>query len=179
MIIIDLETTGTLDRQDRVKVIEIGALRVNDHTMARGDGICIKVNPQEPLSEFIAKYTGLSDDILKDAPLFPEAYAKLKEFVNGETLAAWPVSFELPVLQRECFLHGMKFDLDRRAIDIGTICRREMNKKGLFMDEYSLDATRKRLHMDTDSELKRHSAFDDCVMEYDLLKLAWFGRLVL
>jgi DNA polymerase III subunit epsilon len=66
--IIDIETTGGQPAQDRITEI---AIFIHD-----GQKIVDKyntlINPQRPIPYFITQLTGISDDMVRDAPKFYE-----------------------------------------------------------------------------------------------------------
>lgn len=78
-IVLDLETTGASPAQG-CSITEIGAVAV------RGGEILAEfstfVNPDVPLPEYITNLTGITDEMLRDAPRIAEAYANFMQFIN-------------------------------------------------------------------------------------------------
>ncbi len=78
-IVLDLETTGASPAQG-CAITEIGAVAV------RGGEILAEfstfVNPVVPLPEYIINLTGITDEMLRDAPRIAEAYANFLHFIN-------------------------------------------------------------------------------------------------
>ena len=78
-IVLDLETTGASPAQG-CAITEIGAVAV------RGGEILAEfstfVNPVVPLPEYIINLTGITDEMLRDAPRIAEAYANFMQFIN-------------------------------------------------------------------------------------------------
>ncbi len=78
-IVLDLETTGASPTTG-CAITEIGAIAV------RGGEILEEfssfVNPQVPLSEYIVNLTGITDEMLVDAPLISEVFPDFIEFID-------------------------------------------------------------------------------------------------
>ena len=87
-VVFDLETTGA--KTPPCRVTEIGAYRVRDREIT-GEYQTL-INPEIPIPEFITQLTGISDDMVKDAPKFAEIVSDFMDFVgvtapaNGLTL---------------------------------------------------------------------------------------------
>ena len=64
-IALDLETTGLEPKKE--KITEIAALKV-EHGQITGRFVTL-VNPKRPLTERVVELTGITDDMLKDAPV--------------------------------------------------------------------------------------------------------------
>ncbi len=84
IVVFDLETTGLSPISERIT--EIGAVVVENGETT--DVFNTFVNPERHLSAKITEITGITDNMLKDAPLEEEALKKFLEFVNGRILIA-------------------------------------------------------------------------------------------
>ena len=116
-IAIDLETTG-LDPK-REKIIEIGAMRVEDgaktaqfHTM---------VNPRREIGKRITELTGISTEMVENAPDIGDIMAELLEFCGELPLLGHHVIFDYSFLKRAAVNNGLKFERD--GIDTLKLCR--------------------------------------------------------
>ena len=119
-IALDLETTGLNPKQD--KIIEIGAVRVENgqetgrfHTM---------LNPHRELEERITELTGISGDMLKDAPDIVDILEEFLAFCGELPLLGHHVIFDYSFVKRAAVNQGMSFE--KTGIDTLTICRRFM-----------------------------------------------------
>ena len=105
-IVFDIETTGLNPNTE--KITEIGACRV------RGGKVVEKfhtmVNPQKPIPEEISRLTGITDDMVKDAPLIDSVLADFIDFCGSyPTLVAHNAKFDCSFIDMECKNHDIDF----------------------------------------------------------------------
>ncbi len=93
-IAVDTETTG-LDF-DLCNIIEIGAVKVDNGEITDSFKSLIKVD--EKLSPFIVHLTGITDEMLVDAPSRNEVMADFDSFVGDSILLAHNASFDMNFL---------------------------------------------------------------------------------
>ena len=107
LVVLDLETTGTW--VDRDKIIEIAMIkRTPDGQQETYDK---RVNPGMPIPVMVSDLTGITDEIVKNAPFFKDIAAEVVAFLEGCDLAGFNAArFDLPLLQREIDEAGLKFD---------------------------------------------------------------------
>ena len=93
---IDLETTGLLPKEDRI--IEIAAVRFRD---GKEDAVYHSyLNPGREIPERITELTGITPDMVKDAPQFANVCAQILEFIGDDVLMAHHISFDFAFLKR-------------------------------------------------------------------------------
>lgn len=119
-VAVDLETTGLDPKRDRI--IEIGAVRVENgretaqfHTM---------INPHRELAERITELTGISGDMVEDAPDIGDILSQFLDFCGKLPLLGHHVIFDYSFLKRAAVNLGMEFE--REGIDTLKLCRRFM-----------------------------------------------------
>ena len=95
--IIDIETTG--DKPVNFKIIEI-AIILHDGKKEL-DRYSTFVDPQERISPFIARLTGIHDADVAGAPKFFEIAKKVVEFTKDCIFVAHNVSFDYTAIRRE------------------------------------------------------------------------------
>jgi len=96
-VVFDLETTGA--KAPPCRVIEIGAYRVkNARIEAEFHAL---VNPEVPIPPFITALTGISDDMVAEAPLFSRVAPEFLEFIGDSVLVAHNASFDMGFLNHE------------------------------------------------------------------------------
>jgi len=115
LAVIDLETTGTDPKIDRI--IEVSVLKLlpggdNDHRTRR-------VNPGVPIPPEATKIHGISDDDVADCPSFRAIAPSLARFLDGCDLCGFNIlGFDLRLLVAEFNRVGLVFPVaGRRIID--------------------------------------------------------------
>jgi len=96
-VVLDVEAIVTRSRPARV--IELGAYRVHDGQITAEFQSLI--NPDAPLPRFITTLTGISDEMLQQAPGFSEIVRPWLDFAGDAVLVAHNSDFDLPLLNRE------------------------------------------------------------------------------
>ena len=102
--VVDLETTGGNLYQDRVT--EVAVLRFENGQATRYEWL---VNPQQPISDFIARLPGIDDELVKDAPFFGQIAADLLPLLRGTLLLAHNSRFDYTFLRHEFQRIGIDF----------------------------------------------------------------------
>lgn len=96
MVSIDIETTG-LDAQ-KDAIIEIGAVRFNGHRVEAEWSKLI--NPGRPIPRLITQLTGISDEMVRNAPPIRAVIQELADFVGDDPVVGHNVRFDLSFLQK-------------------------------------------------------------------------------
>ncbi|MCR5249548.1 MAG: topoisomerase DNA-binding C4 zinc finger domain-containing protein [Lachnospiraceae bacterium] len=98
-VVFDLETTGISCRTDRV--VEISAIKVIGGQIT--DEFSSLVNPECPIPYRASMVNGITDDMVADAPLFPEVLDDFLTFIGDMVLVGHNIqSFDLNFLNRDC-----------------------------------------------------------------------------
>lgn len=120
--LIDLETTGLDPRWDRI--IEIGALRVRNHTVVDQYSTLVKFSGSNHIPGEITDITGITEEMVvtKGQP-YPDALAKLDNFIGDDLITGFWVHFDINfVYDALSDLFGKKFSND--YVDFWRIARR-------------------------------------------------------
>lgn len=119
-IAVDLETTGLNPKLD--KIIEIGAIRVEQgQEMARFHTM---VNPRRPLEERVTALTGITDQMVENAPDIGDIIPGLVDFCGNLPLLGHHIIFDYSFLKRAAVNERLGFE--RSGIDTLKLCRRWM-----------------------------------------------------
>ncbi len=155
LIFIDLETTGPNPLCDRIT--EIGMVEVSASGVRRWSTL---VNPEMPIPPFIQQLTGISNDMVRDAPTFDAVQAELLERLNGGLFIAHNARFDYGFLRQAFRRFGASLRCE-------VLCTVKLSRK-LFPAEvrHSLDALMERHKL---SAQARHRALADA----DLLWQFW------
>lgn len=98
-IIIDFETTG-LSPHCGDRIIEVGAVAVEgSEIVARFQSL---MNPGMRVSSFIESYTGITNQMLAEAPFITEVMPQLIAFLGDHPLVAHNAGFDRRFLDAEC-----------------------------------------------------------------------------
>ncbi|MFD2787274.1 exonuclease domain-containing protein [Hymenobacter rubripertinctus] len=95
--IIDLETTGGQPAQDRITEI---AIYIHDGEKVV-DEFSSLINPGRSIPFFITQLTGITDDMVREAPRFHEVARKVVEMTEGCVFVAHNVRFDYSFLKKE------------------------------------------------------------------------------
>jgi len=122
-LVIDLEATtddgGDDERtvpRDEMETIEIGAVLVRANTLAVEAEFQTFVRPvRHPvLTPFCTELTSITQDMLAEAPVFPEAMEALRQAMLvgrwGVVWGSWGL-FDQTQLRRDCAFHGVDYPL--------------------------------------------------------------------
>jgi len=101
-VALDLETTG-LDVQTE-EIIEIGIVKFQGTNPI--DYYSSFVRPHRPIPWVVQQMTGIDDDLVKSAPLFPELASKVIAFIGQNPIIGHNIGFDLSFLQK----NGLLFD---------------------------------------------------------------------
>ena len=113
LVFFDLETTGINIASDRI--VEISYLKI--YPDQREEVKTILVNPGRPIPPDVTALHGISDDDVKDAPLFHEVAQTLANTFEGCDFAGYNLhKFDLPLLAEEFIRANIDFDLKRRKL---------------------------------------------------------------
>jgi DNA polymerase III epsilon subunit family exonuclease len=96
-VVVDIEATGAKMPPNRI--IELGAYRIRGGRIV--DNFITLVNPEISIPRFVGTLTGISNEMVKQAPLFAEVAPKWLEFVEDAVLIAHNAPFDTNFLNHE------------------------------------------------------------------------------
>ncbi|MDQ3134690.1 MAG: exonuclease domain-containing protein [Acidobacteriota bacterium] len=96
-VVVDVETTGAKSPPGRIT--EIGAYRVSGGRVV--DEFQTLLNPEVPIPPFIVGLTGITDQMVKGAPLFAEIAADWLDFAGRSVLVAHNAQFDVRFINHE------------------------------------------------------------------------------
>lgn len=134
LVIFDIESTGTSVAKDRIVqivLIKIPAIStreileelikqpiLNEDQGGMVQELQLYVNPGMPVPPEATEVHGLTDEFLKDFPLFDKVAAKILSFIEGCDMAGHNIMrFDIPLLAEEFLRVGLKLPNDIRFID--------------------------------------------------------------
>jgi DNA polymerase III epsilon subunit family exonuclease len=96
-VVVDLEATGAKMPPNRV--IELGAYRISQGRIV--DKFLTLVNPEIPIPRFVISLTGITNEMVKEAPVFADVAPRWLDFVNDAVLIAHNSPFDTSFLNHE------------------------------------------------------------------------------
>ena len=156
-IVFDLETTGF--NPQTCHITEIGAVRLRKGEII--DTFNTFVNPGEPLTPQITDLTGITDDMVKDAPEAGEALRMFKDYAGETALAAHNAPFDMSFILKYGEDNGITFD--NACMDTLWLLKRTFPGH----KSYSLG----KLAADFGIEFRHHRALDDAIATAKLMAM--------
>lgn len=113
LVVLDLETTGTWIEKDRI--VEIAMIKVlPDGTR---EVYHRRVNPGMPIPAIVSALIGITNEDVKEEPFFRDIAAEVTAFIGEANLGGFNIErFDLPLLEREMFEAGIKFEWQKHGI---------------------------------------------------------------
>jgi DNA polymerase III epsilon subunit family exonuclease len=96
-VVVDVEATGAKTPPNRI--IELGAYRIRHGRIV--DNFLTLVNPELPIPRFVVALTGITNEMVKEAPLFAAVAPRWLEFVKDAVLIAHNAPFDTSFLNHE------------------------------------------------------------------------------
>ena len=162
-VVLDLETSGASPKTGSA-ITEIGAVKVCGGQVL--GTFKTFVNPGTPLSIFITELTGITDEMLIDAPRIESVLPLLFEFLGSErttVFVAHNAPFDLSFLKASAALHGYAWP-NFRVIDTVKAARFVLTKDDVA--NYQLGTL--ALYFRTEIA-PNHRALDDALATVDVL----------
>ena len=155
--VIDIETTGGNYRWGKITEIAIfiydGKKVIEEFTTL--------VNPKMAIPYFITQLTGISDEMVKDAPVFAEIAPEIERLTEGKVFVAHNAQFDYNFIRHEFRLLGIEFERP-------TLCTVRAGRRILPNHaSYSLGKLCQDLHIEIEN---RHRAGGDTAATVKLLE---------
>ena len=122
LVVFDLEATGLDLVNDRIIQISYVKVRPTDKD-GEEERKSIFVNPGKPIPAFVQQLTGITEEMVKDAPTFKQLAKQLADSFTGCDFAGFNSDrFDVPMLAEEFLRAGVDFDFSKcRLIDAQNI----------------------------------------------------------
>lgn len=101
--VLDIETTGLDPSFD--EIIEISALRVRSADVI--DTFSSLVKPSEPVSDFITELTGITNEMLDNAPSISDVLPHFIQFIGSDIVVGHNVNFDINFLYDQSVCLGL------------------------------------------------------------------------
>ena len=156
--IVDIETTGGSARNERITEI---AVYLHDGIEITGEFVSL-VNPERNIPYFITNLTGITNEMVENAPRFYEIARKIIEMTDGRTFVAHNARFDYSFIRQE--YKSLGYNFKRNILDTVALSRKLLPGHS----SYSLGNICKDLDI---SITGRHRAAGDALATVRLLEL--------
>jgi DNA polymerase-3 subunit epsilon/ATP-dependent DNA helicase DinG len=153
-VALDLETTGLDPHNDRI--IEVAAITFRGNDIL--DEFSSLVNPHRDLSPYITGLTGITQEMVNDAPGMFNLRSRLRAIIGDHVLVGHNIGFDMGFLQAE------RLGVGNHQIDTITLAAI------LFPDagRYNLDSLTQYLNLPRPAADQAHRALDDAELTVEL-----------
>jgi DNA polymerase-3 subunit epsilon len=146
-IVLDTETTG-LSPITGDRIVEIGCVELINH-IPTGKHFHVYINPEREMPDDAFKVHGLTDDFLRDKPVFSAVAEDFVSFIGDAALIIHNASFDVGFLNAE--LEKARFpSLTNEIIDTVMLAREVHPGARVSLDSlckhYGIDNSRRTLH---------------------------------
>ncbi|HFE66112.1 MAG TPA: hypothetical protein ENJ93_02520, partial [Chloroflexi bacterium] len=153
-VIIDIETTGLDPRSDAIIEVAAVALQGNDIL----DEFTTLVNPHREIPPHITQMTGITDEMVSDAPTMFKARSRLRAILGDHVLVGHNVGFDLGFLREE------RLGVGNHRLDTVTLASILVPEAG----RYSLENLVRVLNLPDPADGQTHRAMDDAEQTVEL-----------
>lgn len=150
-IVLDTETTG-LRHEDGHRIIEIGCVELINRRLT-GNHFHRYINPEREVEEGALAVHGISNDFLRDKPVFLQVIKEFVDYIKDAELIIHNAAFDVGFLNHEFALAGKKWGLinDYASITDTLLMARQMhpgqrNSLDALCKRYFVDNTKRDLH---------------------------------
>ncbi|MEM7335513.1 MAG: exonuclease domain-containing protein, partial [Chloroflexota bacterium] len=153
-VAIDIETTGLSPVKDAI--IEVAAITFQDANIL--DEYSTLVNPERQVPEFITGITGITPEMVNDAPTMFSIRSRLRPKLGDHVLVGHNVGFDLSFLREE------RLALGNHHVDTLTLATILYPEAG----RYNLESLAFYLNLPNIGEEQAHRALDDAELTIEL-----------
>lgn len=172
--VLDFETTGD---QPNEQVIQAGLVIIDDNQITQT--YTSFINPQREIPPFITQLTGITNDMVADAPLLGAVLEQMQPLLADSVLVAHHVTFDLSFLRKSQEACGIK-PFDGRALDTIDALRilfPELTSLQLSMVSSTLGVAHERPHQADSDALATAEIWLKCMQRLDELPFLTIQRL--
>ncbi len=161
LVVFDLESTGLDLVKDRI--IQISYIKVfPDGHEERGNHL---INPEMPIPEEVVQLTGISNDDVKDKPVFADIAQEICGVFGDSDIAGYNSNhFDVPLLAEEFLRAGIDFDFSKRNLIDAQVIYHKMERRNLAA-AYKFYCGRKM-----EEDFTAHRADEDTEATYRVLQ---------
>jgi DNA polymerase-3 subunit epsilon len=163
-IILDTETTG-MDPFTGDRIVEIGCVECINH-LVTGETYHVYINPERDVPAEAAAVHGLTEEILKDKPIFAEVYTDFLDFIGDAKLVIHNAEFDMKFINHHLKEMGVPVIPNKQVIDTLIMARQKFPGSPA-----SLDALCKRFQIDNSNRTLHGALLDSELLAEVYLEL--------
>ena len=171
-VVFDIETTGL--SKETESITEIGAVKVVDGKII--DRFSTFVNPERPIPAEITKLTGITNEMVADAPVIPEILPKFLEFCQDAVLVAHNANFDTGFIrlnaERKCGIEVKNTVLDTLELSRALLPELKKHKLDIICEQLgvSLEGHHRAVN-DAEATAEVFLKFIDMLVEKEIYKV--------
>lgn len=151
--VFDVETTG-LNAEAGDKIIEIAALKIINGKIDEKDPFVTLVNPEQNIPAMSTEISGITNEMVKDAPIISDILGKFLEYIKDTIIIAHNAEFDMGFLKYAVSGCGMSSELPKH------VCTMALSKNIFsFQTQHNLDILMQRMKVKAEGD--RHRALTD------------------
>ncbi|MGB4107526.1 MAG: DNA polymerase III subunit epsilon [Alphaproteobacteria bacterium] len=147
-IVLDTETTG-MSPESGDKIVEIGCLELMNY-IPTGKTLQIYLNPEREVPPEAIAIHGLTNEFLKDKPVFSQVYTDMLDFIGDARLVIHNAEFDMKFLNAELRNVGHPPLQWNRVVDTVAMARKKYPGQPANLDalcrRFGIDNTERTLH---------------------------------
>lgn len=150
-IVLDTETTG-LEPREGHRIIEIGCVELIDRRLT-GNNYHVYINPERDVDEGALKVHGISNEFLKDKPIFADIIHDFLEYVGTSELVIHNAAFDVGFINHELKLaKSRSYPIEKSCSILDTLLLarekhpRQKNNLDALCKRYEIDNSKRDLH---------------------------------
>ncbi len=153
-ILLDVETTG-FHYNNGDKIVELACIEIFDDKDMKGE-FHVYINPQRKIPEEVIRVHGISNEMVKDSPVFENIVEDFLKFIGGCEIIAHNAKFDMSFINAELKNIGKEIIPVNRFIDTLKLAQAK------FLGQKNrLDDLCKRFNIDLESRKDYHGALID------------------
>lgn len=171
IVAIDTETTGL--NADVDAIIEIGAVKFNGRRVE--DTWTTLVNPRKPIPGFVTQLTGISNNMVRNAPFLADVMADLIAFVGDAPVLGHNVTFDLTFLRQA---GALKQNIEIDTYELAAVLMPTASRYNLSALAQQLGVLLPATHRALDDARATHGVFVELIDKAHQLPLDLLAELV-
>ena len=149
IVAFDTETTG-LRPFEGDRIIEFGAVELTvapDLSVTSVKHFQYMINPEMPIPREASRVSGITDDMVVDAPVFAKLGQQIREVLSDAILVAHNFGFDMAFLRAEMKRCGLSWPKTRAEVDTLPLAQRKMTD----MRSFKLEVVAEKLGVPLDN----------------------------